>query len=435
MRARHSSQSGAVLIHVAIGIVVLIGFSAFAIDYGMLWVARTQSQHAADAGALAGATALAFDDFDDRTVTGPARVAAHTFAQSNPVWGEVPDVDIATDVRFYPDDPSAFPPSCSDDSCIRVDVFRNQARGNPLPMWFGNLLGVTSQGARAMAIARVAPANGTECLKPWAVADKWLPGPGRGPWTQSSTYDPSQGDSYTPPSPGVDGTGFSNKDANGNPADYGYQLTLKVFNPSGGNDNGGGGNNNDGTYVMSSGWTFKLDLPNAETPEYVNNIMDCTSTVVTVAAPDNDCTVEDPAAGCIGVLTGSSTGQDQKGLGELVGQDSGAYWDRSTGTVAGSTFAASPRIVPVAVFDTALYVNRGDTGTNGIVRVVNILGFFVEGFCDDLPASAKESYLQCTSTGQSRDIVGRLMTFPGTYVAGAGDPGNAAFGQIISLIR
>jgi hypothetical protein len=427
MRTRHTSQTGAVLIHVAIGLIVLIAFSAFAVDYGMMWVARTQAQHAADAGALAGATALAFDDFNDRTVTGPARVAAHTFALDNEVWGEAPDVDIATDIRFYPDEPTAFPAVCSDDSCIRVDAFRNQARGNPLPTWFGNLLGIASQGSRAMAIARVLPANATECLKPWAVADKWLPGPGRGPWTQSSEYDPSLGDSYTPPSPGVDGTGFTNKDANGNPVDYGYQLTLKVFNPS--------QSNTDGTYVMSSGWTFKLDLPNDSNPEYVNNISNCTSTSVSVAAQDNDCTVEDPAAGCIGVLTGSSTGQDQKGLGGLLGQDSDAYWDRSTGTVVGSNFAASPRIVPVAVFDTALYVSRGYTGTNGIVRVVNILGFFVEGFCDDLSAAAKESYLQCTSTGQSRDIVGRLMTFPGAYVAGAGDPGNAAFGQIISLIR
>jgi hypothetical protein len=36
-------------------------FGAFVLDYGMFWVARGQVQNAADAGALAGAAAIAFD--------------------------------------------------------------------------------------------------------------------------------------------------------------------------------------------------------------------------------------------------------------------------------------------------------------------------------------------------------------------------------------
>ena len=31
---------------------------------------------------------------------------------------------------------------------MKVDVFRNQARGNPLPTFFGRLAGVTNQGVR-----------------------------------------------------------------------------------------------------------------------------------------------------------------------------------------------------------------------------------------------------------------------------------------------
>ena len=41
--------------------------SILAIDVGMLMTARSQAQNSADAGALAGATALGFDDFDDRS--------------------------------------------------------------------------------------------------------------------------------------------------------------------------------------------------------------------------------------------------------------------------------------------------------------------------------------------------------------------------------
>src|SRR5206468_4796273 len=59
---RGKCERGAILIQVAISIMALTAFSAFVVDYGVLWVARGQAQNAADAGALAGAIALAYDD-------------------------------------------------------------------------------------------------------------------------------------------------------------------------------------------------------------------------------------------------------------------------------------------------------------------------------------------------------------------------------------
>ena len=41
------------------------------------------------------------------------------------------------------------------DTCVKVDAFRNQARGNPLPMFFGKLVGVANQGVVATATAQV----------------------------------------------------------------------------------------------------------------------------------------------------------------------------------------------------------------------------------------------------------------------------------------
>src|SRR5687767_10703838 len=70
------SEGGAILIQVAIASVVLIAFTSFVVDYGILWVSRREAQNAADAGAMAGAVALAFDNFTDRTDTGPAKRAA-----------------------------------------------------------------------------------------------------------------------------------------------------------------------------------------------------------------------------------------------------------------------------------------------------------------------------------------------------------------------
>ena len=58
---------------------------------------------------------------------------------------------------------------------MRVEVYRDSAGGgsNPLPMLFGQILGLANQNTRASAVAVVAAANESKCLKPWGVADKW----------------------------------------------------------------------------------------------------------------------------------------------------------------------------------------------------------------------------------------------------------------------
>ena len=55
-------QQGAVLILVAAAFILLLAFTAFAIDVGHLFVVRNELQNAADAGALAGARVL-YDDY------------------------------------------------------------------------------------------------------------------------------------------------------------------------------------------------------------------------------------------------------------------------------------------------------------------------------------------------------------------------------------
>ena len=130
-------------------IAVLIAFNTFVIDYGVMWVGRRQAQNAADAGALAGAVSMAFDanGWTDRTPAGPARTAAQQMALTNVVWGQAPDVDIATDV-FFTDTPAAMcaPDPDGNTPCIRVDVYRNQARGNALPALFGGSVGLLLDG-------------------------------------------------------------------------------------------------------------------------------------------------------------------------------------------------------------------------------------------------------------------------------------------------
>jgi len=61
-KSRPSERDGATVIIVAIALVMLLGFGAFAVDIGYLYVVRNELQNAADAGALAGAAALYNND-------------------------------------------------------------------------------------------------------------------------------------------------------------------------------------------------------------------------------------------------------------------------------------------------------------------------------------------------------------------------------------
>ncbi len=58
MRARRTSRRGSVLPLMAVRLVALVGFVALAVDVGLLTLARTQAQNAADAAAASGARSL-----------------------------------------------------------------------------------------------------------------------------------------------------------------------------------------------------------------------------------------------------------------------------------------------------------------------------------------------------------------------------------------
>ncbi len=64
-RQSPASERGAILVYAALTVFVWLGLATFVVDYGVLWASRHQAQNAADAGALAGALARAYDDFDD----------------------------------------------------------------------------------------------------------------------------------------------------------------------------------------------------------------------------------------------------------------------------------------------------------------------------------------------------------------------------------
>jgi hypothetical protein len=420
-RSLAGNERGAVMVHVAVAMIALIAFSALAVDYGALWVGRRQAQNAADAAALAGSLSLAIDSPSD---VPRAQAAAAATGTANQVLGAAPSIVAATDVRLIACPPGA--PGLAD-TCIRADVYRSAARSNPLPTFFAQIMGITSQDVRATATAQVETGNAVDCLKPWAVADKWHENwengkPNTGPWTPTSMFDKymKSGNSWIPdpsvltpdvyvaPSATDPGTGFTPFDALGNPtADYGLQLTLKV----------GSAQNS-----LSAGWFQALALPNADgSPSsganpYRDNIGSCNPNTFQIGDT-------------LPVETGNMVGPTGQGVGVLVANDPGASWNASTQSIQGSCapgvcadgqyHARSPRIVAVPLFNMDAFFQSSPTGSNATVTITNIMGFFIEGM----------------GGSGNKDVIGRLVAIPGVRKAGGNVVSSASFLRTVLLVR
>src|SRR3954454_19809854 len=160
-----NDERGFSMVFVALGFMAFLGASMLAIDVGMLMTARNQAQNSADAGALAGATALVFNSWDDRTATGPAVTNALTAARANQVMAANVSVTVP-DVEF-PNDPTGNPDR------VKVTVYREASRGNPMATMIAQYFGIASVGTRATATAEASPANAATCVKPFTIPDKW----------------------------------------------------------------------------------------------------------------------------------------------------------------------------------------------------------------------------------------------------------------------
>ena len=364
---------GAILIHVALGVLAMSAFLTIVADFGLMWTSRRQAQNSADAGAIAGATGLGYDDPTDYSNSGAAKQNAYIASQTNLVWGQSPYVDISSNITF----PLVPTPYCDPDGdglsqCVRVEVFRNTDQLNALPMLFGHLLGLSTQNTRASAVAAVLAANSSECVKPWGVADKWEEGDGS-PWDSTDTFNPAENDDYRPQGTLNDqdpGTGFRAPPLT--PNDYGLELTLKVGDP------------NDST--INPGWFQALDLSPAPDSTCINNGAQCYKSAI---------------SGCAGGTwkigdmvpkeNGNMVGPTNQGTQDLIDLDPGADWDPVSKSIVGSCtdplhytcaqpgMTLSPRVVAIPVFDLELYMATGGPG-NGTVKIVNILGFFVDHY-------------------------------------------------------
>jgi len=200
------NESGYVLVVVAALLVVLIGFTALATDIGLLYSARTQSQRAADAAALAGAYTFIVNPLAPQP--GTAANAAVRTAVGNTVMGQsiAPgEVSVNVDV---------------DDQLVTVDIARSEQA------FFARIFNIasTNVGVRAMAEAGLSATVG-RCVKPWFIPNTIAAPPGVGACAACNNgqvlIDPAQPNR---PSPYV----------LGNPALLGQPFTVKPKQGQGG---------------------------------------------------------------------------------------------------------------------------------------------------------------------------------------------------------
>ncbi len=180
----HDTECGMTLLTVAVAMVGLLAVSALAIDLVSFYLVRSEAQRAADAAALAGAKEFVDSGFttgaiSQSTVQTLAANEAQAAGNQNLVGRQNPN--IAGSIS------SACPPSSSNDVCfnfsnandprIMVLVQRTNAHGNPMPTFFGKILGINAVDVSAMATAEAYNASGTAtgptfcagCLKPLLV--------------------------------------------------------------------------------------------------------------------------------------------------------------------------------------------------------------------------------------------------------------------------
>lgn len=407
-----TSERGAVLVHVAISLLGLIAFSTLVVDYGVLWAARRQAQNSADAAALAGAVSLGYVDMSNQDL---ARASALNVAIENAVWGSEPDVTVG-DITFPVCPPGS--PAAGTNACIRVDVFRNQRPGgNPLPTFFGNLVGIAEQGVRATATAQVLYGASADCVKPFAIPDKWLElndDQGAAGWSSEDTFSRYEknteavlnpADYYEPPDAqngqyAPYGTGYTRDSTALGGSDHGRYTVLKAGGPQD---------------AIAPGWYHPVVINPDEGPggaNYSENISTCDPTVI---GPGTVLQVE----------PGNMIGPTKHGMQELIAQDPTAKWDPNLygpgkggitgGCMASGACAISPRLVAIPVFDPDAYDKGRASGRIDII-VTKVLGFFIAEM-------------------QGNEVGGYITSYPSAALTGTSTTPGAAFVVSIALVR
>ena len=376
-------ERGMSFVWVGMGFMTFFAASTLAIDVGMYMTARSQAQNAADAGALAGATALVFNDYYDRSAGGPVVRSAITTAESNLVIGHTVSVQ-GGDVTF-PLGPTGL------DNRVQVNVFRTTNRSNPVATLIGPVFGINTIDIGATATAEAAPADAVECAKPFTIPDRWKENsiPSNGTFERYDNHGnllPNADEYFPPGTPGHAMYGYS--DALPPSGDRGLVLTLRA----------GTGNNIEPSFYFS--WV----MPGGEIGGdfYRENIANCNKERL---GRGLDFTQE----------PGNKVGETNQGIDDLMLKDPLAYYDTTRNKVV-SPNSPSPRVFPIPLFDPDYYQDGITHGRNASLRIVEYLGFFLEG-------------------RSGNEVYGRIVPYLGVVTNSGGPAPADSFPKAIRLVQ
>jgi len=335
-RLRHlrRDERGMAFVYVGLGFMGFLAATTLAIDVGMFMTARSQAQNAADAGAHSGAVALAMNDFNDRSATGPAVTSAISTALANKVMGA--NVSVLTSDVTFPNSPSG------QANRVHVEVFRTTARGNPVPTLIGSLFGVTTVDIVATATAEASPANAMTCVKPFMIPDKFIDGNGNGSFELNV-------DTYIDGTDPVNYTGYTAKN------DVGTPLMLRA------------GNQNSIQPSFYYSWKMPGDIGGNF---YRDNIAMCNQSVLTYDPNNPLFMTQEP---------GSKEGPTLQGIQDLIDQDPNTQWSSACKCVINSRFSGqSPRVFPIPLFNPVYYAEGKANGRPASFELANFLGFYAD---------------------------------------------------------
>ncbi|MGH7536215.1 MAG: pilus assembly protein TadG-related protein, partial [Gemmatimonadales bacterium] len=354
---------GATLVLVAVCLVGMMSAMALAIDLGMLFRARADAQRAADAIALAGASA-----FLDGTGSGQNPVALRrtdSLAAVNQISNVLLDTANAVTTAIPADGSRRVENEVTVEVLPQQEKVRAWVRRAQNDTWFARLFGRDFMPVQAYAAARATPAGSAKCIKPIAMPDVW--DDPVSDLNKNRLWDPNEkwlygddpGDTYkkyTGEGGAPDETGYGGKwrdppfGGNKTIKDYGRPLQLKspdpqdpynpmpsVFNPwripfdedQEPCDKGGSGGEDKGAAV------------------YRRNICSCNSSSVQLGVPYD-------------IETGNMVGPTFQGFKELIDEDPAAQWadtaDGGKGAVINSdpkygAWMNSPRVVKIALYE------------------------------------------------------------------------------------
>lgn len=404
-----SSERGASLALVAISMIAFFAMAALAVDLSMLFGRRAEAQRAADAAALAGASA--YLDFavptDARDL---ARERAIQYAAANWMGGDPIVVDSSdgggttvTGADWEVQTREAFIQIMPNEQQVRVVI-----RRDGLGTWFARILGRAVTGVAADATAEAVDAgNSGPCVMPFAIPDIWQDnnqdanGNRLQDGTEQWNFDPGT-DYYEVHNPKAETstmTGYGSDWRNNQPIgvlnDYGRQIMLKPQAP---HDALGPSNFNL--------WSFVGDTVGAGRGGeggIFDRVLNCDPRGIDFGAPD-----------LYQVAPGNSVSLKAP-IQQLLDRDPGATWDGTQ--VVGSNqsdWRNSARVVKIAMYDPTQITDLGDRHP---ITFNNVALFFLEGFVK--------------GSGPHGNIAGRFLF----YAQGEEGPNVGPLAKFLRLVK